>query len=71
MEIKSRKGSNTSLKDIDTALNGDSIETKKITLTPRVAQDDVNVNTTTSPISQIGKEVSLSIAVVVVGNGIC
>lgn len=51
-----RKNSNSSFKDIDTALsNADKIETKKITLTPRVAQDDSSLGAT--PISPLGKDV--------------
>ncbi|KAF8425090.1 hypothetical protein EV426DRAFT_58652 [Tirmania nivea] len=50
-----QKHSTTSLKDIDTALNNaDTIETKKITLTPRVAQDDSSLGAT--PLAQANKE---------------
>ena len=48
-----RKNSNSSLKDIDTVL--DTIETRKITLTPRVAQDDSSL--TSSQITPTGKDV--------------
>jgi len=51
-----QKNSTSSLKDIDTALsNADMIETKKITLTPRVAQDDSSLGAT--PLAQAGKDV--------------
>lgn len=50
-----QKNSTSSLKDIDTALsNADTIETKKITLTPRVAQDDSSLGAT--PLAQAGKD---------------
>ncbi|KAF8465382.1 hypothetical protein BDZ91DRAFT_795090 [Kalaharituber pfeilii] len=53
---KIRKTNTTSLKDIDTALlNSDKIETKKITLTPRVAQDDSSI--TMNSIAPSGKDV--------------
>lgn len=55
-ENRVRSNNVTTLKDIDTALsNADNIETKKITLTPRVAQDDSSLGAT--QLAQVGKDV--------------